>query len=183
MNAPGPTPPAVAARRDWRLGLWLTLSVGILLLALLWLTCYYYPRQLGPVQPVPFSHRVHAGDKQIGCLLCHDGAARGAAAGIPPLQTCLLCHERIAITYPPIRTVREHYAAGVPIAWQQVYDLPDFVYFDHAAHVRQGVDCGRCHGDVRALDRIVKDPDPTMGFCVQCHRDNQVSRDCLTCHR
>ena len=95
----------------------------------------------------------------------------------------MLCHERIIITHPEIRNLREHFYRGDPVEWVRVYTLPEFVYFNHEAHIRRQVDCGRCHGDVRSMDRIIPAHEINMGFCVQCHRDNGVSHDCLMCHR
>jgi hypothetical protein len=79
-----------------------------------------------------------------------------------------------------------------PIAWTRVYALPDFVHFDHRAHVHAGVVCQTCHGPVETMERMRQVPDLSMGWCVNCHRDatrNGVngkkafaSTDCSTCH-
>jgi hypothetical protein len=150
---------------------------------MVWGYYLYYPTVAGPQQPIPFSHRFHAGEKQISCLMCHTGAVDTPRAGLPPLETCMLCHKRIITTYPQIKELREHYEAGQPIEWVRVNHLPEFVYFNHEAHIRRGVDCSKCHGDVSAMDRVVPSPELLMGFCVQCHRDENVSHDCLVCHR
>jgi len=142
----------------------------------------YYPAEIGAKQPISFSHRVHAGDKQIGCLMCHPGALKTAVAGLPPLQTCMLCHSRIIIHYPEIERVRKHYDQAEPIWWVRVSTLPDLVHFDHSMHLTSGVDCGKCHGDVKAMDRIVLHQKFIMGFCIQCHRENNATHDCFTCH-
>jgi len=104
-------------------------------------------------------------------------------SGVPPVETCLLCHSRIIVDHPEIVKLRAYYDQGKPVKWARVNDLPDFVYFDHAAHIGAAFDCGRCHGDVAGMDRVWYVHDFQMGFCVQCHRDNNVSHDCLTCHR
>ena len=142
-----------------------------------------YPVGLGPRQPIPFSHRVHVHTKQLSCYLCHTGAARSSRAGIPPLETCLLCHSRIIRSYPYIAKLREHYAQKKPVVWERVNWLPEFVYFDHSMHIQRGIDCSRCHGDVSLMDRVVKSRKFRMGFCIQCHRDNKATHDCFTCHR
>ena len=108
---------------------------------------------------------------------------QGSRAGVPALETCMLCHKRIIITHPEIRKLRALYDQRVPVEWVKVYELPEFVYYDHESHIRRQVDCGGCHGDVQAMDRLVPPRELTMGFCVQCHRDNKVSHDCLKCHR
>jgi hypothetical protein len=141
-----------------------------------------YPRGLGALQPISFSHRLHAGAKQIGCLVCHPGAWQTPVAGLPSVQTCMLCHSRIIIHYPEIAKVRRHFEQGQPIAWVRVTNLPDLAHFDHSMHLAAGVDCGHCHGNVKAMDRIVPRPKFTMGFCIECHRQNNATHDCFACH-
>ena len=166
-----------------RVAAWIAGTAGVLILLMVWFHYRYYPGQIGPAQPMAFSHRVHATDKEISCLVCHAEAPVGSRAGIPPLETCMLCHEHVIVTHPEIRKLRAAYVRRQPIAWAQVYNVPEFVFFNHAAHVRRQVDCGTCHGNVREMDRVVQAHEFTMGFCVQCHRDNGVSHDCLICHR
>jgi len=141
-----------------------------------------YPSGLGAKQPISFSHRVHAGTKEIGCLMCHPGALKTPVAGLPPVQTCMLCHSRIIIHYPEVEKVRRHSEQREPILWVRVTNLPDLAHFDHSMHLAAGVDCGKCHGDVKAMDRVVLAPKLTMGFCMQCHRENNATRDCFACH-
>lgn len=142
----------------------------------------YYPGDIGAKQPISFSHRVHAGDKRIGCVMCHSGAFTTAVAGMPPVETCMLCHSRIIIHHPQIELVRTHYQQAEPIWWVRVSSIPDFAHFDHSMHLIRGVDCGACHGDVKAMDRLVLPQEFRMGFCIQCHRDNNATHDCFTCH-
>lgn len=142
-----------------------------------------YPAGLGPRQPIPFSHRVHVQVKRVSCFMCHTGAASSARAGIPPLETCLLCHARIIRTYPYIAKLRDHVARNAPVVWERVNWLPEFVYFDHSMHIQRGVDCGVCHGNVSLMDRVVTARTFEMGFCIQCHRKNNATHDCFTCHR
>lgn len=143
----------------------------------------YYQRGVGAEQPIPFSHRLHVQDKKIGCLLCHDTATWSERAGIPPLQTCMLCHERIAIHYAPIARLRQHYFTGVPVQWVRVAWVNEFAYFPHFLHLQAGIDCGRCHGNVAAMDRVVPVNEFRMGFCIDCHKEMGGTRDCFTCHR
>ncbi len=152
-------------------------------LALLWGYYSYYPKQIGPEQPIHFSHRIHATVRQISCLFCHPGAMNTARSGVPPLETCLLCHSRVIVDHPEIVKLRAYYDRGEPVQWARVNTLPDFVYFNHQAHVRVGFDCGHCHGNVAGMDRVRLVHDFKMGFCVQCHRDNNFSHDCMICHR
>jgi len=146
------------------------------------LAAVYYPGDLGPRQPISFSHRVHAGSKKISCLMCHSYARSGPVAGIPPVETCMLCHSRIIVHYPEIEKVRRHYKDSEPILWVRVSNLPDLVHFDHSVHLAAGVDCGHCHSDVKAMDRIVLHQSFNMGFCIGCHRSHNATHDCFACH-
>jgi len=155
---------------------------SVLIIVLVVLGVAYYPWWIGPAQPIPFSHRIHAGTREIGCLFCHSGALISSVASMPPLETCMLCHKRIIPHYPEIERVRRSYQQGQPIAWVRVSNLPDHVHFNHSMHLVANVDCGTCHGNVRAMDRIVLRQEFNMGFCIQCHRDNDATHDCFTCH-
>jgi len=154
----------------------------VVITALSLLAAAYYPGELGSAQPISFSHRVHAGTKEIGCLVCHPNTLTGPVAGMPPVETCMLCHKRIAVHLPEIEKVRRHYATNEPIWWVRVSQLPDHVRFVHNMHLVAGIDCGKCHGDVKAMDRIVPHQQFIMGFCIQCHRDYNATHDCFMCH-
>ena len=159
------------------------IAAGILILIMVMLYAFYFPEPAGAKQPIPFSHRVHAKEKQISCFLCHPEAQSASRAGIPPLETCMLCHKRILVAYPAIRELTNLYETNKPVVWNRVNYLSDYAYFDHEAHIRESVDCSECHGDVREMDRVTPAKKFNMGFCVQCHRDNEASRDCMICHR
>ncbi len=161
----------------------LLLAIGVPLIGAYFAEIYFSQR-MPPAQPIPFSHRIHAGTKQIGCLMCHARAHQSLdRIGIPPLETCMLCHRQIIIHYPYIEKLRAHYEQDQPVVWTRVAKIPDFVYFTHAAHLDRGVDCGRCHGPVDRMDRVAEAATFTMGFCVGCHREQRATHDCFTCHR
>ena len=189
MSAPPVTPVAGAAggparpRRRVTPELAVAVLAAVCILVMVWSYYGYYPAALGPAQPIAFSHRLHATDKEISCLVCHPGVVSTARAGVPPLETCMLCHSRVIVHHPEIEKLRAHYEQGDPVEWVRVNAVPDFVYFVHEVHVRRGFDCGRCHGEVSRMDRVAPVYDLKMGFCVQCHRDTGASHDCLTCHR
>jgi hypothetical protein len=180
MTGPAPAAPRPRKRRA---ELILAALTALSALAVVWGYYLYFPEQIGPEQPIHFSHRLHATTRGINCLFCHPGAVNTPHSGVPPLETCLLCHSRIIVDHPEIVKLRAYYDRQEPVEWARVNTVPDFVYFDHAAHVRAGFDCGHCHGDVAGMDRVRLVHDFKMGFCVQCHRDNQYSHDCLICHR
>ncbi|HVP29876.1 MAG TPA: cytochrome c3 family protein [Myxococcota bacterium] len=122
-------------------------------------------------QPVAFDHRHHAGDDAIDCRYCHDLAERSPRAGIPPTSRCLGCHSQIWNESPALAAVWRSFEADRPIAWTRVYVLPDFVFFDHSAHVTHGVGCVTCHGRVDRMARVEQAVPLTMRWCVDCHRD------------
>ena len=179
--------PYAAGEKKYRRMFWysvvLTVIAGIILLCMVLAYAFWFKSRIGPQQPIPFSHHIHATEKKISCVFCHSGAINTDVAGIPPIETCMICHSRIIIHYPQIADLRNHYYNRIPVEWQRINVLQEFVYFSHQAHIQSGVDCGKCHGDVAQMDRVVMKKPFQMGFCVQCHRDTKVSRDCWMCHR
>jgi len=155
------------------------------------------PSTPGLVQPIPFSHKHHAGKFKIDCQYCHSGTDRSQAAGVPPVELCMGCHSQFPASYDElsgIRTLKEHWEKREPIEWLQVNRLPEYVQFRHNRHIRAEVPCQQCHGRVEDYDKVfVLDETkwwpwglPTrtleMGWCIQCHREKRVSEDCYTCH-
>lgn len=129
-----------------------------------------------PVQPVPYSHALHVGELGMDCRYCHNTVEDAAFAAIPPTQTCINCHNPgegagVKKTSPNLQAVHESYTTGEPIAWKQVHDLPDYVYFDHAAHVNKGVSCVSCHGRVDKMEVVYQAEPLSMAWCLDCHRE------------
>jgi hypothetical protein len=124
-----------------------------------------------PEQPVPYSHRVHAGELGIDCRYCHQPAEESAFATVPPTQTCMNCHTAIHAETETLAPVRQSHQTGLPVEWNRVHDLPDFVYFDHSAHVRRGVGCVECHGRVDRMDTVYQAKALSMAWCLDCHRN------------
>lgn len=178
-----------------------------------------------PVQPIAYSHRLHAGELQIACLYCHFTAENSRHAGIPPASVCMNCHRYVTaslgairaedelaekekrpprpIVSPELKKLYDRLALNdklerdparhpQPVVWTKVHNLPDFVYFDHRAHVRAKVACQHCHGPVETMERVRQVSDLSMGWCVNCHRDVSktgvdgmavhASVDCSVCH-
>jgi Cytochrome c7 and related cytochrome c/Class III cytochrome C family len=123
-----------------------------------------------PDQPVPFSHQLHAGGLKIDCRYCHSGVEVSASAGIPPTQTCMTCHSQIKTSSAALAPVRDSFQSGVPVAWNRVHDLADFVYFNHSIHIAKGVGCSTCHGNIAEMAKVEQVQPLTMGWCLQCHR-------------
>jgi hypothetical protein len=121
-------------------------------------------------QPIPFSHQHHVGGMGIDCRYCHTSVERSAVAGIPPTQTCMNCHSQIWSDSPTLEPVRASFRDGTPLRWLKVNDLPDFVYFDHSAHVNKGVGCTTCHGPVDQMPLVYQHASLQMEWCLACHR-------------
>ncbi len=124
-----------------------------------------------PKQPVPFSHALHAGEMGIDCRYCHNTVEWAAHAAVPPTATCMNCHTQIGTELDNLLPVRQSHASGNPIRWIRVHDLPDFVYFNHSAHVTRGVGCVSCHGRVDKMEEVYQVEPLSMGWCLDCHRN------------
>ncbi|MBZ0257223.1 cytochrome c family protein [bacterium] len=124
-----------------------------------------------PKQPVPYSHAMHAGELGIDCRYCHNTVDQSKQASIPPTQTCMNCHTNIRPDSEKLLAVRESFASGMPVEWVRVHDLPDFVYFNHSAHVTRGVSCVSCHGRIDKMEVVEQKKPLSMGWCLDCHRN------------
>jgi len=122
-------------------------------------------------QPVPFSHKHHAGELGIDCRYCHTSVEESASANIPATQICMNCHKEIWTDSPTLEPVRASYRTGEPIEWIKVHDLPDFVYFNHSIHVNKGVGCVTCHGRVDEMNLVYQQATLHMEWCLDCHRN------------
>ncbi len=141
------------------------------------------PEPAAPKQPLEFSHKLHAGEYEIGCLYCHANARRSSVAGIPSVQLCMGCHKNVGQDRPGVQKLTNYWEQKRPIQWIKVNDLPDFVYFSHKRHLFAKIECRSCHGPIETMDKIKKASDLNMKRCVSCHRQRKASIDCLTCHK
>jgi hypothetical protein len=123
-----------------------------------------------PEQPIPYSHALHAGQLGIDCRYCHNTVEHSAQASIPPTQTCMNCHLKIQNTSTKLVPLLESYEKGTPVEWVRVHDLPDYVYFNHSAHVRRGIGCASCHGRIDKMEVVRQQERLSMGWCLDCHR-------------
>jgi cytochrome c551/c552 len=183
----------------------LVLVTSIFLLLASGYFVYGYLMQIGvdqgyqPVQPIHFSHKIHAGDNGIDCKYCHSAARVSKSSGIPSLNVCMNCHKSIyeykGETTPEYS--KEFYdgeiqklytAAGwsdadqaytgdpLPVKWVRIHNLPDFAYFNHSQHVTvAGVECQTCHGPVETMEEVYQFSPLTMGWCIDCHRTTEVN--------
>ena len=165
---------------------------------------YGWTMQLGtnqgymPVQPIHYSHKIHAGDNQIDCNYCHSSARVSKHSGIPSLNVCMNCHKTIyeyngetteeytkAFYDAEIQKLykavgwddeaQEYTGVTYPVKWVRIHNLPDFAYFNHAQHVSvAGIECQTCHGPVEEMEILYQHSPLTMGWCINCHRETNV---------
>ncbi|MEQ8847054.1 cytochrome c3 family protein [Botrimarina sp.] len=136
-----------------------------------------------PTQPVPFSHKLHAGELKMDCRYCHYTVDQAAHAAVPATSTCGNCHNAqktpdgaLAKTVvhpdsPKLQPIRNSLATGEPVLWEKIHDLADYVYFNHAAHVNKGVGCVECHGRIDRMEVVHKAESLAMSWCLDCHRN------------
>jgi hypothetical protein len=123
-----------------------------------------------PDQPVPYSHALHVGELGMDCRYCHSTVERAAKAAIPPAATCMNCHQTVQPQSDKLLPVRAAFGENEPLRWVRVHDLPDYVYFNHSAHVAVGVGCESCHGRIDQMVKVYQHAPLTMGWCLDCHR-------------
>ncbi len=130
-----------------------------------------------PTQPVPYSHAMHAGQLGLDCRYCHSTVEKTAFAAIPPAQVCMNCHtvihakDKDGTPNRRLKPVFESFATGKPVEWVKIHDLPDYVFFNHSAHVNHGVGCVSCHGRIDQMDVVQQAAPLSMGWCLECHRE------------
>ena len=157
-----------------------------------------YNKGYEPDQPIPFSHKLHAGQYKIDCLYCHAGVETARHSPVPSLNVCMNCHLTVKTESQWIQKLMTAYTEGTPVSWEKVHLLPDFVKFSHFHHIKAGKQCQTCHGPVEEMDRISQNKSLSMGWCVNCHRQSpeegkilkelksknhgQAPINCSTCH-
>ena len=160
----------------------MTRRLSLLVAALCLNACIQAP----PVtQPVQFSHRAHV-ELGLPCDGCHQFVEKAAFAGMPSIDTCMICHQGSLSNDPEEEKVRQYAEKSLPIPWQRVYEVPGHVYFSHRRHVTLGrIDCVRCHGDVgeSAAPLTVAALPISMDRCMDCHAQHGAASDCNACHR
>lgn len=124
-----------------------------------------------PKQPVPYSHKLHAGDLGMDCRYCHTSVEREAHANVPPTRTCMNCHTLVKPESDKLALVRTSFETGRPIKWVRVHQLPEYAYFNHSAHINAGVGCISCHGDIAQMEEVTLSKPLSMSWCLDCHRN------------
>lgn len=166
---------------------WLLFAVGFLVLIGGAVGISQTAARAAPEQPIDFNHELHS-EAGIECFFCHPNAMRSDIAGIPSVERCVGCHRIIASDRESVQELLSYWEDNEPIPWNPVQPLPDHVYFSHQPHIRSGVNCATCHGDVAKMPVVRPVINMDMGWCLNCHQDqpeNKVARlaDCLACHK
>lgn len=131
-----------------------------------------------PVQPVAFSHAIHADQLGLDCRYCHNAVEKSYHSNIPAASVCMNCHNQVLKDDPRLALVRESAESGKPVPWKWIHKTPDYVYFNHSVHVARGVSCVHCHGQVNKMDEVYHAKPLSMSFCLDCHRNpEQYLRD------
>ena len=150
----------------------LTITLG-LIVHLFWY--WFSPNHLNvgyqPKQPIPFSHALHVSKVGMDCRYCHSYVEKGAHSNIPTTETCMNCHKNVKVNSKHIKKLTKYYEEGKPIEWVKVHMLPDYAYFNHAAHVNVGVSCVQCHGQINKMEVVYQAEPLSMGWCLECHRN------------
>ncbi|MEI8342621.1 MAG: cytochrome c3 family protein [Verrucomicrobiota bacterium] len=123
-----------------------------------------------PVQPVPFSHNIHATQLGMDCRYCHSFVEVAAHSNVPNTQVCMNCHTQVQKDNPKLAAVRESWKTGLPVDWVQIHKTPGYAYFNHSVHVNRGVSCFSCHGELNKMDVVYEKKPLSMGWCLECHR-------------
>jgi hypothetical protein len=141
-----------------------------------------------PIQPIEYDHWQHVTSKdgpELECTFCHEYADKGPHATIPNTSTCMSCHEVMKTESPEVQKLAELHNSGKQPAWVRIYFFEPSAnaYFNHKPHVKAGIECATCHGQVGQMRRVRREVQQTMGWCIDCHRERGVSNDCYICHR
>jgi formate-dependent nitrite reductase cytochrome c552 subunit len=164
--------PKSANKLPLQIVVYLVVLAGVLTAgATYYMTPKYTRVGYAPVQPVPYSHALHAGQLGIDCRYCHSNIEKSGVANLPTAQTCMNCHNQVKKDSPLLAVVRHSYETGEAVPWVKIHQTPDYVYFNHAIHVNRGVSCVECHGKINEMEVVAHATPLSMGFCIDCHRD------------
>jgi len=179
------------------------LPVTLLIVVATYTVTYFVSREeryhvgYAPTQPINYSHELHAGQMGIDCQYCHTGATKGRHAMVPPVSTCMNCHQVARTDSPEIQKLTKFYNDDQPVPWKRVHKLPEHVYFNHSVHVNKGLACQECHGQIQTMPVVAQVKPFMMADCLECHRTAKEKfphlvsltglkngpENCTACHR
>ena len=167
--------------------------IGIILIFNFYFTDAHLAVGYKPDQPIPFSHRLHAGEMGIDCRYCHANVEKSPHATVPPAQVCMNCHKHVKKESPVLETLRNRFEKYIevtkkvngkpvkakienedymkPIPWVRIHNVPDYAYFDHSVHINAKVGCVECHGRIDQMEVVKQEKPLTMFWCLDCHRN------------
>jgi len=167
----------------YRLSINLVLAVSLAVLgAAIGAACSNASASASPEQPIAFPHLVHT-QNEVPCSFCHSYVEQYDSAGIPRADLCATCHSAMPQDDPRIQRLFEYVNEGEQIPWVRLYEVPQYVHFSHKWHVRAGVECSTCHGDIGESEIAVRHMTYEMDWCVTCHEEQDAPIDCVTCHQ
>jgi Cytochrome c7 and related cytochrome c/Class III cytochrome C family len=137
----------------------------------------------GPEQPIPFSHKLHAGEQKLNCATCHKNSDAGAKMGLPSAAMCMQCHSDIKAESPEIQKIAVFAKENREIGWRRVYQVPSYVRFNHRSHLDAGGACATCHGNVAEFEQMYLAVKINMPNCIKCHEENGARTGCSYCHK
>jgi hypothetical protein len=141
-----------------------------------------YARGYHPEQPIKFSHQLHVEKNQMECQYCHSGVAKSAYPTMPSTELCMGCHKLVKTESPEIQKLKKYYDEGKPVQWVPVHNLPEHARFPHDRHIKAGVGCQNCHGQIQKMQSAERVSSLKMGWCLSCHREKGATIDCSACH-
>ncbi len=168
--------PQIFSEKANNVPLYLVAGLAVAALAVPALIWYYFSPEFTdvghrPIQPVAFSHKLHAGELELDCRYCHAQVEVAAVASVPPTQVCMNCHQLVTQASEKLAVIRDSVATGQPVEWIRVHKVPEYAYFDHSVHIGAGVGCSSCHGDIRKMEVVTQMEPLSMGWCLECHRN------------
>jgi hypothetical protein len=136
-----------------------------------------------PRQPIPYSHKLHAGDQGLECKMCHPNPDPGESMTIVGPSACMDCHAAIKTESPAIQQLAAYAKNGREVPWVRVYQIPSYVVFSHRTHLAKKNTCEECHGKVAEREQLYRETDLSMNGCMGCHGTKKTSNDCTLCHQ
>ncbi len=167
--------PQIFPEKANRVPLHLAAGLGVVAVVASGLIWYYFSPEFTdvgyrPVQPVEFSHKLHAGELELDCRYCHAQVEVSAVASVPPTQVCMNCHQLVVRDSEKLAVIRDSFDNGHPVEWVRVHKVPEYANFNHSVHIGAGVGCSSCHGDIRSMEVVTQMEPLSMGWCLECHR-------------
>ncbi len=169
---------------------------GVFSLAVMGMEAFWETWRKPDPQPIAFPHDLHAGKgftklsngevvAKLGmeCIQCHVYVNVSKQATVPAVSICKDCHQKLPVRTEEQQKLKDYLDRNEAMIWQKIHSVPPHVFFSHKRHIKKGIDCAVCHGDMTVVKTVTQVRTLQMGFCVSCHVKNEAPRDCWTCHK